>query len=98
MQDNIFFVFLSAHWMVFFAPVAAICAIVYGFVSIKWIKAQPAGNEQMQAIAAAIQEGARAYLLRQYQIILLVGLFLLAVIAYFLHWETAGGFVIGATL
>ncbi|MGR9036379.1 MAG: sodium/proton-translocating pyrophosphatase, partial [Gammaproteobacteria bacterium] len=98
MLDNLPSDYWSTHWMTYFAPFTAICAILYGFVSIKWINAQPAGNEQMQAIAAAIQEGAKAYVSRQYQIIVLVGLFLLSIIAYFLHWETAGGFVIGATL
>ncbi|MDD1613943.1 MAG: sodium-translocating pyrophosphatase [Methylococcaceae bacterium] len=97
MLDNLFSVFLSAHWIMFFAPVAAICAILYGFISIKWIKAQPAGNEQMQAIAAAIQEGAKAYLSRQYTVIMLVGLILFSIIAFLLNWETAGGFFIGAT-
>jgi len=91
-------VFLSVHWMMFFAPVAALCAILYGFISIRWINKQPAGNEQMQAIAAAIQEGAKAYLSRQYQIIAAVGIILFALIAFFLNWETAGGFFIGATL
>ncbi|MDO9049483.1 MAG: sodium-translocating pyrophosphatase [Methylobacter sp.] len=97
MLDNLFSVFLPAHWLMLFAPVAAICAILYGLISIKWIKAQPAGNEQMQAIAAAIQEGAKAYLSRQYKVITLVGLILLSIIVFLLNWETAGGFVIGAT-
>jgi len=96
MLDNSFTVFSSAHSIMLFAPFAAICAILYGFVSIKWIMAQPCGNEQMQAIAAAIQEGAKAYLSRQYKIIGLVGIILVSIIAFFLTWQIAGGFVIGA--
>ena len=97
MLDNPFSVFLSVDRLMFFAPVAAICALLYGFVTIKWIIAQPAGNGEMREIAAAIQEGAKAYLSRQYKIIALVGLVLFSVIAYGLNWETAGGFLIGAT-
>ena len=96
MFDNLYAVFLAVHWLMLFAPFAAICAILYGLISIKWIIAQPAGNEQMQAIAAAIQQGAKAYLSRQYKVITLVGLILLSIIAFLLNWETAGGFIIGA--
>lgn len=97
MLDNIYSVFLPVHWLTLFAPGAAICAILYGIISIKWINGQPACTEQMQAIAAAIQEGAQAYLSRQYKIIALMGIILFAIIAFSLNWETAGGFVIGST-
>ena len=79
-----------------FALAAALCAIIYGLVSIKWIIKQPAGNETMQDIALAIQQGAEAYLSRQYKIIALVGALLFLIIKFFLDWETAGGFLIGA--
>ena len=79
-----------------FALAAALCAIIYGLVSIKWIIRQPAGNETMQDIALAIQQGAEAYLSRQYKIIALVGALLFLIIKFFLDWETAGGFLIGA--
>jgi len=79
-----------------FALAASLCAIIYGLVSIKWIIRQPAGNEIMQDIALAIQQGAEAYLSRQYKIIALVGALLFLIIKFFLDWETAGGFLIGA--
>jgi len=81
-----------------FALICAILAIVYGGVSIKWIMAQPSGNERMREIAAAIQEGASAYLNRQYTTIGIVGAVLFFIIGFVLSWKTAGGFAIGAIL
>ncbi|HET8897300.1 MAG TPA: sodium-translocating pyrophosphatase [Rhodanobacteraceae bacterium] len=76
----------------------AILAILYGIWSIRWILAKPAGNARMQEIAAAVQEGARAYLNRQYRTIGLVGIVLFVVIGFALNWGTAIGFAIGAIL
>ena len=73
-------------------------AILYGIISSRWILAQPAGSERMQAISAAVQEGAHAYLKRQYTTIGMVGVVLFAVIAIFLNMPTAIGFAIGAIL
>jgi len=82
-----------------FALICAIVALVYGGVSIKWILGQPAGNERMREIAAAIQQGATAYLNRQYRTIGIVGVVLFVVIGVGLNsWTTAVGFAIGAIL
>ncbi|HIE5514180.1 TPA: sodium-translocating pyrophosphatase [Stenotrophomonas maltophilia] len=76
----------------------AILAILFGIVSARWILRQPTGNERMIAIATAIQEGARAYLNRQYLTIGVAGVVLFVLVGIFLSWYTAIGFAIGAVL
>ena len=80
------------------ALVCAGVALAYGGVSIQWILAQPTGNDRMREIAAAIQQGAQAYLNRQYATIGVVGAILFVVLGIVLDWPTAFGFLIGAVL
>ncbi|HWS41260.1 MAG TPA: sodium-translocating pyrophosphatase [Arenimonas sp.] len=82
------------------ALACAALAIIYGLFTTSWILKQDAGNEKMQSIAAAIQEGAGAYLRRQYRTIAIVGVVLFLVIGLVpqLGWSTAIGFAIGAIL
>ncbi len=79
-----------------FALACSLLAIGYGFVSVKWILSQPSGSERMLEIAQAVQEGASAYLNRQYTTIGIVGVILTIVLFITLGWATAVGFLIGA--
>ncbi len=81
-----------------FALVCAVIALLYGVFSIVWLLGKPTGNERMREISAAIQEGATAYLNRQYTTIGIVGVILFVIIGVALSWETAIGFAIGALL
>ena len=81
-----------------FALLCAVVAILYGAFSIKWILAKPTGSDRMREIAAAVQEGAQAYLNRQYTAIAIVGAILLVAIYLALGGKTAVGFALGAVL
>ena len=84
-------------WGVVLALACAGVAVIYGAVTTRWLLAQSPGNEQMQAISKAVQEGAAAYLNRQYSIIAVVAIVIVIALAIALDVKTAIGFVIGGT-
>src|SRR6266702_3808390 len=85
---------------VLFALICAGAAVAYGLGLTKWILDRPAGTERMQEISRAVQEGAAAYLRRQYRTIALVSIVPFLLLGFYdkLGWGAAIGFLVGATL
>ncbi|HEX4183139.1 MAG TPA: sodium-translocating pyrophosphatase, partial [Caulobacteraceae bacterium] len=85
----------SYLWLVI---AAGVLAVAYGVVQTISLLGKPAGNERMQEIAAAIQEGAQAYLRRQYTTIAMVGVVILIAVYFLIGWTAAVGFLVGSVL
>jgi len=81
-----------------FGVAGGLAAVVFAVVLIYLVLNQPTGNDRMREIAAAIQEGAAAYLNRQYTVIAVIGVIIAIVIGFFIDWTTAGLYIVGAVL
>ncbi len=79
------------------AIAAGALALIYGALLVRWVVSQPNGNDRMREIASAIQEGASAYMKRQYQLVAIVAVVVAIILAFALDLSTAVGFLVGAT-
>jgi K(+)-stimulated pyrophosphate-energized sodium pump len=84
------------HLIIFYALAAGILALLYGGYLIRWILQLPSGDGKMKGIALAIQEGANAYMARQYKTIAGIGFIVFLILGIVLNWSLAFGFLVGA--
>jgi K(+)-stimulated pyrophosphate-energized sodium pump len=86
---------MQTLWLI---VLCGVLAVAYAIWATRWVLSQDAGSERMQEIAAAVREGAQAYLKRQYSTIGIVGIVIFVIVGYFLGWYVAIGFAVGAIL
>ena len=84
--------------LLFIAMACGLLALLYGFITSQQVLRESAGNDRMKEVAAAIQEGASAYLRRQYMTITVVGVVVAAIVFLLLGPLSAAGFVLGSLL
>ena len=81
-----------------FGVAGGLAAVAFAVVLIFLVLSKPTGNDRMREIASAIQEGAAAYLNRQYTVIAIIGVVIAVIIGVFIDWTTAGLYIVGAVL
>jgi K(+)-stimulated pyrophosphate-energized sodium pump len=84
--------------LVLYGVAGGLAAVLFGVVLIFLVLRMPTGNQAMRDIAAAIQEGASAYLNRQYTVIAIIGVIIAVVIGFAIDWTTAALYIVGAVL
>jgi K(+)-stimulated pyrophosphate-energized sodium pump len=84
--------------LVLYGVAGGLAAVLFGVVLIFLVLRMPTGNQAMREIAAAIQEGASAYLNRQYTVIAIIGVIIAVVIGFAINWTTAALYIVGAVL
>ena len=87
---------MSMERLIFCAPILGICALLFAFYLTKKVGKQDAGTDRMKEIAGAIAEGARAFLMAEYKILVIFVVVLFVLIGFGISWVTAVCFVIGA--
>lgn len=88
----------TEHYVLFGATAAGTLAVLYGLILARLILVSPAGDKKMQEIALAIQQGAKAYLDKQYKSIAILAVLIFVVLGFLFNWLVAAGFLIGAIL
>ena len=87
---------ISVQFCIWLAILTGMGAIIYGIVLVFWVLAKPTGSDQARTVASAIEEGASAYLARQYKTVAVVALILAAILWLALGYKTSLGFLVGA--